>query len=127
MGMKETPGSLQAYFLIVGVLAGIANASWLKDAKGAMIAGIVTGLAVSLGFIIAGLRIKSELPKGATSILRLLVFVIILQGVELAVVLATAGTSATGAIVIVGIGLVIALYLYMNVKRLAGEAKGKPA
>jgi hypothetical protein len=127
MGMKETPGSLQAYFLIVGVLAGIANASWLKDAKGAMIAGIVTGLAVSLGFIIAGLRIKSELPKGATSILRLLVFVIILQGVELAVVLATAGMRATREIVIVGIGLVIALYLYMNVKRLAAEAKGKPA
>jgi vacuolar-type H+-ATPase subunit I/STV1 len=127
MGMKETPGSLQAYFLIVGLLSGAANLSGLKDAHGAIIAGIVTGLAVSVGFFLAGLRIKAELPKGAKSILNLLVFVMILDAIQLALVLATAGTGSTMALAVAGISILIAVYLYANVKRLAAEAQSKPA
>ncbi|MFT3695089.1 MAG: hypothetical protein QM831_18270 [Kofleriaceae bacterium] len=141
MGMKETEGSLQAYFLLAG---GISGVSALNDLKGlseaqhlglanfsgvqmaALWIGVITRIALGVAFIVAGLSLKTQLKKGADWIKTMLV----LSGATLLMNGALTAAAFTDDIWQAGfigllIGLLITIYLYRSVVRLSREARAK--
>jgi len=123
MGMKETPGSLQAYFIVAGVISHGSNLKDIGNARGVVLALLVVGAALGLAFLVAGLQIKKELPKGAGWILQLLIGVIIVELLELGLYVGLVGTPPPLVSVPIGVAVLISLYLYANVKRLARESQ----
>jgi hypothetical protein len=136
MAMKETEGSLRAYLVIAGAVAalwalrdlsvmlglptGLLNSSWLA----ALWFPILTHIPIGIGFVAAGLKLKSALLGDPTWILRLLqisgAILLIQVGLTAAVV---GGALGWGAFVPAAIGILITWYLYASVNRLSREAK----
>lgn len=123
MGMKETPGSLQAYFIVAGVISLGSNLKDIGNARGVVLALLVVGAALGLAFLVAGLQIKKELQKGAGWILQLLIGVILVELLELGLYVGLVGTPPPLVSVPIGVAVLISLYLYANVKRLARESQ----
>lgn len=141
MALRETEGSLRAYFLLAGVvsvLMGLRDVSEL--ARLAEIDGLelpfdwliglyvplVTRFVLGVGFIAAGVMLKSALPRGARWIRTLLVISGAMLFVNGALVASVFGTTV-GRSGIVGavIGLLITIYLHRSVTRLAQEAAAR--
>lgn len=138
MGMKETEGSLRAYFLIAGAVSiamalrdissvGKLDVSVLTGGqKAALYLPIATRLLLGCGFVFAGLVLKRALVAGPRWIQQMLVIsgaMLFINGAlitaELGVEVGRAGI--TGAL----IGVAITIYLYRSVGRLAAEARAK--
>ena len=140
MAMKETEGSLRAYFLVAGVIAALSSISDLGDAR--KVAGIdlplkwmlalwfpiIARLLLGAGFIAAGVKLKAALPTGARWIQQMLlgsIAVLVIDAVLIGSVLGS-DLGRTGLIQSV-IGLLIAAYLLASVRRLSAEAMAKTA
>jgi hypothetical protein len=123
MGMRETPRSLQAYFIIVGVISIALNVKALTEVTGALMASAALGIAVGLAFLVAGLRVKTSLAAGARDIL---IILLVNGGLLVLGAAATLTQPGQGGAQLVApiVGLAITAYLYVNVKRLAKEAQG---
>jgi hypothetical protein len=138
MAMKETEGSLRAYFLIAG---GLSTLSAVGDIKTATEVGtsflpmswriaiwfpILASLALGLGFVAAGVKLKSALPTGATWIKQLLLGALLVLGADVILVGSILGTDIGQSRIITSvIGLLITVYLLASVRRLANEAMAK--
>jgi hypothetical protein len=126
MGMRETVGSLRAYFILSG-LAG-AFIAFRVALLGAGIFGVIVAL-VSVGFSLAFMYVGFTLPKllrdSASRIVTLLyasagwtVFFFLLS---------LLGGPSTYGLVSLILTLLILWYLLKNVQRLAAEAQAAPS
>lgn len=135
MGMKETAGSLRAYFIIAGVIAAGWGLKELSDVSKldlsmlpafplvALYVPLITRLLLGVAFVLAGAGFKADRPKITTFTKQLLVLAGVMLFVDGALITAAFGTEIgqsgiTGALV----GLLIVIYLYRSVVRLAAEA-----
>jgi len=140
MAMKETQGSLRAYFLIagaIGLLFGlreIAEVSKLSiaalptDWMIAIYVPLIVRLGLGAAFIVAGIFLKPALLTGAgwiKHILSLALVLMIANGVLIAAVLG-ADVGRQGLVTAI-IGVAITFYLYKSVTRLSAEAQARAA
>jgi len=135
MGMRETEGSLRAYFLVVGVLGSIAALAGLRDASTlhmsmmfALWVPILSRAAICVGFLLAGIKLKAALPTGATWIKNLLLASIALLVLDSMLIVGVLGQElGRGALIGQLIGLGITAYLLASVRRLSAEAMARAA
>ena len=140
MAMKETEGSLRAYFLIAGTVSAllafrdIDTASGLGKVLGSLPASwmlaiwfpIVARLVLGIGFIAAGVKLKTALPTGATWIKQLLLGAIAVLVVDAILIGAVLGSDfGRGGMISAIISLLVSAYLLNGVRRLADEAMAK--
>jgi len=120
--MKETVGSLRAYFILSGFVSGALNVVALQRAEptGAKMIAMV-GIGFALAYVYAGVRLKSLIERSPTRVLWLLIagglFLALLFGIGL---LYGAAMAALPKIIL---GLLITWYLFANVRRLAAESQ----
>lgn len=140
MAMKETEGSLRAYFLVAGTISAllafrdIDTASKLGKVLGSLPASwtlaiwfpIIARLVLGVGFIAAGVKLTSALPTGATWIKQLLLGAIAVLVIDAILIGAVLGTTI-GREGLIGavISLVITAYLLNSVRRLSDDAMAK--
>ena len=139
MAMKETEGSLKAYFLLAGVLAILLSIRDLNAARGlselplptswrlAIYVPVIARFVIGVGFAAAGFKLKDALQTGAgwiQTVLLVSIAILIGNGILITAVLGTG--NGQGALISSVVGLVIALYLRANVRRLATEAMAQP-
>jgi hypothetical protein len=135
MAMKETVGSLRAYFLIAGALSAasaLSDIGELKELKGlelplnitlAIYVPIIVRMLVGLGFIGAGLVLKKQLATGAALIKNLVLVATFLMVLDAGLIVWAIGVElGQKALLYTGIGIAIAIYLYASVARLSREA-----
>ena len=125
MAMRETVRSLRAYFILSGLLSAGVNVRGLLagvNAIGAISA--VIGLGFALAFLYAGIRLPHLLRTAPGQITGLLIvaaaFLVISFAYEL-----LAGYGGNWLFLV--FGLLIVWYLFMNVRRLAGESQAAAA
>lgn len=136
MGMRETEGSLRAYLLLAGVigvvhsLADLSTARVLTDygipagSVAVLVALLVASVAVAVGYVVAGIRLKAVLPLGALWVQRVLLAGFILslvQGVFVATVVAY--EAPIGAVIGALVAMAVTSYLLVNVRRLVAAAR----
>ena len=120
--MKETVGSLRAYFILSGLVSGGLNVVALQSAEPAAAKAIaIVGLGFAIAYVYAGVRLRPLIAASPARVLWLLIagglFLAILFGIGL---LYGAAMAALPKIVL---GLLITLYLFANVRRLAAESQ----
>jgi len=122
LGMRETVGSLRAYFILSG-LAGIFSALRINLLSASILGAIVELITIgfSLAFVYVGFALSKLLRTSANRIATLLyasagwsVF---------AFLLSILGGPSVIALLILILSLLIVWYLLKNVRRLAGEAQ----
>jgi hypothetical protein len=132
MAMKETVRSLRVFFIVIGVAAGLNKLSavltWFRAGQlPPLVPGmfIAVDLAVAIGFVIAGITLRSALPNGARWIKRLITVPRVFRGAEI-IYLVTGAPSPfeRGWGLRLTLGIFLPLYLYVSVRRLANEATG---
>ena len=124
--MKETVGSLRAYFILSGLGSGALNVVALQHAEPATAKGIaIVGLGFAIAYVYAGVRLRPLIAAAPARVLWLLIagglFLAFLFGIGL---LYGAALAALPKIVL---GLLITLYLFANVRRLAAESQAGSA
>jgi small-conductance mechanosensitive channel len=126
VGMRETVGSLRAYFILSGV-AGILSALRMNLLSTGIIGAIVEviTIALSLAFVYVGF-VLSRLLRSSASHIATLLYVSAGWSV-FAFLLSILGGPSTIALVTLILSLLIVWYLLKNVRRLAGEAHAAPS
>jgi hypothetical protein len=122
MAMRETVRSLRTYFVIVAVLSGAMNlAALVRPASGLDMLISLIGLGFALAYFYLGVRLKVLLVSSPQQITGVLiagaVFLVLLLGLGM-----LSGLQG-GLVAQVILGLLITWYLFVNVKRLAVEAR----
>lgn len=120
--MKETVGSLKAYFIVVGLLGGIGSVALLIQAQGnaAFIVSGLVSLGLSIGYFYIGVVLRKLLVKSPQLITTVLYISLISLLVNLVLGLSDGFQVNEGFRS--AIGLFIILYLLNSVKRLSAEA-----
>lgn len=137
MAMKETEGSLRAYFILAGAVAilmafrdadvvGKLDVPLTFEQKLGFYVPIIAKFLLGPAYIVAGIRLKAALLTGAQWIKTLLVVSGAMLFIDGAIVVTVfhadiAHSGITGAIV----GLLITIYLHRSVTRLAAEAASR--
>lgn len=133
MALKETEGSLRAYFLFAGLLGAITSFVQLADMNArhanltpgraaALYIPFVAELILGCAYVVAGVRLKSALLNGAGWIKTLLQISGAMQVITFVLTMGLFGSSARSHIGMPVVALLITLYLYNSVKRLSAEA-----
>ncbi len=137
--MKETEGSLRAYFAFAGVIAILLSVRDLGDAQKLpsglpmswMVAiwfPIITRLVLGVGYMIAGVKLKSALPSGATWLKQMLLVSILVFVADAAIIASVFGVELGQTPLIHSvIALLITAYLLASIRRLAAEAMARTA
>lgn len=140
MAMKETEGSLRAYFLLAGavsVLLGLRDlaqvtkipiASLPTDWMMAIYVPLIVRLGLGAAYFVAGIFLKVALPTGAGWIKHILVLGIVMMTSNAVLIAAILGPDV-GRAGLIGaiIGVAITVYLYKSVTRLSAEAVARVA
>jgi len=140
MAMKETEGSLRAYFLLAGAIALLLGIRDLGEVTKLSIGALPTDwmiaiyvpLIVRLGlgaaYIVAGIFLKPALLTGAGWIKHILVLALMLMATNGVLVVAVLGVDlGKQGLVTAIIGVAVTFYLYASVTRLAAEAQARAA
>ncbi|MBW4620159.1 MAG: hypothetical protein KME17_12505 [Cyanosarcina radialis HA8281-LM2] len=123
--MKESVGSLRAYFIVVGLLSGFDHYKLLTVASGniiLLVLGLI-GMALSIASLYIGISLPKllvESPKLITTVLLVALGFLVLT--SLLIMSVGLGTSAIVRLVIGGL---IIWYLFNSVKRLSAEERSK--
>lgn len=123
MAMRETTGSLKAYFIVVGVLSAARDVVVLTAGELDMVTKIALaiGLLLSVGYLIVGIFMRPLLVQAPAVILVLIcVNLAIAAGIGLLVYSVTRDTTN---LVVMGFVLLISIYLLVNVNRLSREER----
>lgn len=132
MAMRETVGSLRAYFLVAGVismLSGIAGMQHTLELSSAypgrwalvLWFAYANGLLFGLGFLHAGVRLRPTLATGAAWIQLMLKILIALVSIGFAAALVVGFPLRAAGIGFVLGRILISWYLLVNVRRLAAQ------
>jgi len=123
--MKETVGSLRAYFILSGLVSGALNVVALQ--RGMLAAAniiAVVGIGFAIAYVYAGVRLRPLIARSPGRVLRLLIaggmFLALLFGMNMLY------GSAVEALPKIILGLLITGYLFVNVRRLAAESPAAP-
>jgi hypothetical protein len=121
MAMRETPNSLRGYFILVGMLAGFSAISGILSAEGNVVVVALQGinLALALGLTAVG-AMAPKLISSAPFVLYGAVWANYGWFVLLYLLALLGGAASVQLHVQVFVGLAIALYLTVNVRRLSG-------
>jgi hypothetical protein len=121
--LRETVGSLRAYFILVAALGALVNVVTLLFAPPGLVTVIsLVGLGFALAHFYIGVRLKQRLGTSPTMITGVLI-----GGAALLVLVFFYYYALTGAPTWTpGLGLLITWYLYRNVRRLAAEMQRTP-
>jgi hypothetical protein len=134
MGMRETVGSLRAYFIIAGSLSALGAILSFNDMRdlGEPLTGslsfmmwinIAAALAFGIGFVIAGVQLDSALETRSRWIEKMLLAMIGMLALQTASLLFLSDFALdTVEMVLLALQLAIDLYLLHSMKRLAAEA-----
>ena len=127
MGMRETVGSLRAYFIVSGLLSALyaLRLSLLVGASIVVIIFQLVTICFSSAFVYVGFTLP-KLLKGSTSRIVTLLYASAAWTLLL-FVLNLFGRPSLFAVVSLLSTLLILWYLLKNVRRLAGEAHAAPA
>lgn len=138
MAMKETEGSLRAYFLLAGVVSVLLAlrdygevsklnlAALTGGQKAALYVPIITRILLGSGFVLAGIKLSSALRTGPTWIEKLLIVAGAMLFINGALITAEFGLGpGQGGIIGALVGVAITVYLYRSVERLAADAAAK--
>src|SRR5213593_43604 len=124
--LQETPRSLRAYLMLVGVLGTVGQVYRLLAPEGGPFTRL---LAISLGYLWLGISFRTLLSAAPSRIEQLLIagaaYSILLA--VIVGVLSPKPEERGGALAQGLVGLLITLYLLRNVRRLAREAAGPNA
>ena len=122
MGMRETVGSLRAYFILSG-LAGVFPALRINLLNAGIIGAVVEviTIAFSLAFVYVGFTL-SKLLRSSASRLATLLYASAGWSVFAFLLSVLGGPSAIALFTLI-LSLLIVWYLLKNVRRLAGEAQ----
>ncbi len=140
MAMKETEGSLRAYFLLAGAVSVLLSlrdlgqareipfASLPNDWMMAIYVPLIVRLGLGAAYIVAGIFLKMALPTGAGWVKHILVLGMVLMTSNAVLIAAILGpdvgrSGLIGAI----IGVAITIYLFKSVTRLSAEAMARVA
>lgn len=123
--MKESVGSLRAYFIVVGLFSGYDNYQLLRVASGNIILLVLglLGLALSIASLYMGISLPKLLVESPKLITTVLLFALGLLVVTSLIIL-SAG-FVTPALIRLVIGSLIIWYLFNSVKRLSAEERSK--
>src|SRR5437899_7569433 len=126
--LQETPRSLRAYLMLVGVLGTVRQVYRLLAPEGGPFTRLLAliGLAISLGYVWLGISFRSLLSAASSRIEQLLI-----AGAAYSILLAvivgllSPKPEERGGALAQGLGgLLVTLYLLRNVRRLARETQG---
>jgi hypothetical protein len=122
VGMRETVGSLRAYFILSG-LAGVFSALRINLLNAGIIGAVVEviTIAFSLAFVYVGFTL-SKLLRSSASRLATLLYASAGWSVFAFLLSVLGGPSAIALFTLI-LSLLIVWYLLRNVRRLAGEAQ----
>lgn len=123
--MRESVGSLKAYFIVIAVLSALGGVSVLGSAPSdplLLIAGIISFIFASAYFYI-GILLRKLLAESPKLIERFLYVNIAYQVIMF--FLSISQGFQIGLVIRLSIALLIIWYLLVNVRRLSKEAKSK--
>lgn len=124
--MRETVGSLKAYFIIVAVLGLINNVGSIAESQInplILIIGLI-GLAFSVAYLYIGIMLRKlliESPKLVSKVILASMAYLIINCFLLTLLVGL----QTSVVIQLAIGLLITWYLFSSVKRLSQEEKSK--
>ena len=126
--MRETVGSLKAYFIIVAVLGLIGNVGNVGIIASSQINPLfliisLTGLAFSVAYLYIGIMLRKlliESPKLVNNVILASMAYLIINFLLTLLV-----GFQTSSVIQLAIGLLITWYLFSSVKRLSQEEKSK--
>ena len=126
--MRETVGSLKAYFIIVAVLGLIGNLGNVGIIASSQINPLfliisLTGLAFSVAYLYIGIMLRKlliESPKLVNNVILASMAYLIINFLLTLLV-----GFQTSSVIQLAIGLLITWYLFSSVKRLSQEEKSK--
>jgi hypothetical protein len=125
MAMRETARSLRAYFVVSAILSGAMNIAALRGSEGLGTVIFLIGVGFALAYLYLGVRLKQLLVSAPQRITGILI-----AGAAFLVLLLVLGLLSGfqgGLLFQVVLGLLITWYLFVNVKRLAAEARAVQA
>jgi len=140
MAMKETEGSLRAYFLIAGAIGlglglkelgevsklpiGALPTDWMI----ALYVPLIVSVGLGVAYIVAGILLKSALLTGAGWIKHILALALVLMTTNGILITAVLGPDVgRQGLVSAIIGVAITFYLFKSVTRLSAEAQARAA
>ncbi len=140
MAMKETEGSLRAYFLIagaisvlmslrdLGAMSDIPISSLPTDWMMAIYVPLIVRIGLGAAYIGSGIFLKPALTTGAGWIKHILVLGMVLMTSNAVLIAAILGPDV-GRAGLIGaiIGVAFTIYLYKSVTRLSAEAVARVA
>jgi hypothetical protein len=123
MAMRETVGSLRAYFILVGVVGVARSLSALRDGSNpaATKVGASVDLAFALAFLAAGVALR-KLLRDSPSLVKGLIYATAVMQVVVAVFLLVVFRDPV-VLVAPALVLLISWYLLVNVNRLSAAEK----
>lgn len=128
MAMRETVGSLRAYFLLVGgagLLVNIAPMFAHREKLNAILVGAaVIGSMLAVGYLYMGIRLPDLLTRSPKPIYIILCGSLILQ--LIVGPLSYYDTPEPKSLILPVLSILIYLYLFVNVKRLSREMQDTP-
>jgi putative effector of murein hydrolase len=143
MAMRETEGSLKAYFLLAGGIATLHAVLQLRGVgefarlpprfAAALIVPLAVQLVFGIGFVVAGIRLKERLLTDIRWIQWMLRLAIVALVGQLVLTYTALGGSpfprihavVVGSVIQTVIGVAIAWYLLHNLTRLSREARAR--
>lgn len=123
--MRETIGSLKAYFIFVSVLGLSANFHAITASPINLLSLIISsvGIAFSLAYLYVGIRLRKLLVE-ATELVSTLILASIGYSTFIFLLIAIFNFQSSLVVQFI-IGLVIGWYLYISVQRLSRMEKSK--
>jgi len=123
--MRETAGSLKAYFIVVAVLGLIGNVATIAASQINLIFLIIglVGLAFSIAYFYIGIMLRRLLIKSPELINNVILSSMVYLIINF--LLTLLGEFQASSVVQLAVGLLITWYLLSSVKRLSQEEKSK--
>jgi hypothetical protein len=128
MAMRETVGSMRAYFVVAGILGALMNVGLIAQGRSNVVALLLgaIGMLSAVAFLYIGARLPALVAAASAIVSRILVITSVYLVLLLLLGLAS-GSHGVGMVVQSGIGLLIMWYLLRNFRRLAKEAATRSA
>lgn len=123
MAMRETLGSMRAYFVLTGILGAVMNVGLVALGQSNVIGlalGVI-GMLSAIAFLYMGVRLPALVAAASAIVPRILVITIVYLVLLLLLGLAL-GANGVGLVLQSAVGLLISWYLLRNFRRLAKEA-----
>ena len=124
MAMRETVGSLRAYFIVAALLSGVRGVlALLAEPIGLGAIPSIVVILFAAVYLYVGLRLKTLLTKAPAQVLGIVLTGGGLIGIFLFASILVGSAFGVGMAVV---ELLIVWYLYANTRRLAAEAHAAP-